>query len=27
VYYYWCPPDETYYPVDYVPYGTYVFDE
>jgi hypothetical protein len=27
VYYYWCPPDDTYYPTDYVPYGTYVFQE
>jgi hypothetical protein len=21
--YYWCPPDNCYYPVDYCPYGTY----
>jgi hypothetical protein len=25
--YYWCPPDECYYPVDYCPYGTYVWDD
>ena len=21
--YYWCPPDNCYYPLDYCPYGTY----
>jgi hypothetical protein len=26
-YYYWCPPDDCYYPVDYCPYGTYSWDE
>jgi hypothetical protein len=25
--YYWCPPDDCYYPVDYCPYGTYSWDE
>ncbi len=25
VWYYWCEPDDCYYPVDYCPYGTFVF--
>jgi hypothetical protein len=25
--YYWCPPDDCYYPVDYCPYDTYSWDE
>jgi hypothetical protein len=23
--YYWCPPDNCYYPISYCPYGTYLF--
>ena len=23
--YYWCPPANCYYPISYVPFGTYVF--
>jgi len=25
--YYWCSPDDCYYPVDYCPYGTYSWDD
>lgn len=25
VWYYWCVPDECYYPIDYCPYGSYVW--
>jgi hypothetical protein len=25
VYYYWCVPDECYYPVSYCPYGVYAW--
>jgi hypothetical protein len=25
--YYWCPPDDCFYPVDYCPYGTYSWDD
>lgn len=24
--YYWCPPDNCYYPVSYCPYGRYTFE-
>jgi hypothetical protein len=26
-YYYWCPPDDCYYPVSYCPYGQYSWDD
>jgi hypothetical protein len=26
-YYYWCQPDDCYYPEDYCPYGRYDFDD
>jgi len=25
--YYWCPPDDCYYPIDYCPYGKYSWDD
>ncbi len=25
--YYWCSPDDCYYPVEYCPYGTYSWDD
>jgi hypothetical protein len=25
--YYWCPPDDCYYPIGYCPYGTYSWDD